>query len=388
MARITIASGVGALALVAMACATVPYTGRRQLAIVSADRERELGATAYTEMLRQGRVSTDAATAAVVARVGRRIAAVAERPDWQWEFTLFDDPQQVNAWALPGGKVGVYTGILPVAEDESGLATIVGHEVAHAVAHHGAERAGQGTVLGVVGAGVGIAATVAGLGGSAAMELFGLGTNVGVMLPFSRSQEAEADEIGLILMARAGYDPQAAVTLWERMAAIESAGGASGVASFLSTHPSHGSRVERIRAALPRALAYYSPGADDGTRLLPGVARVTPPAPAERDLEAAMHRLDTLALEARRAEAVAFAIAREADAAPDAVASVLADSELSAGEAALAFAIAHSGGRPIEEVVTTIATSTWQEAARASRLDPGPLAASIARMADRAGRPN
>jgi predicted Zn-dependent protease len=386
MARIPNASAVAALALVATACATVPYTGRRQLSIVSPDRERALGATAYAEMLRQGRVSTDTTTAAVVTRIGRRIAAVAERPDWQWEFTLFDDPKQVNAWALPGGKVGVYTGILPVAENESGLATILGHEVAHAIAHHGAERAGQGTLVGVVGAGVGIAATVAGLDGSTAMELFGLGTNVGVMLPFSRSQEAEADEIGLILMARAGYDPHAAVTLWERMAALESTGAGGGVASFLSTHPSHGSRVERIRAALPRALDYYAAGSDDGTRLLPGVTRAETPSPEERDLAAAMHRLDALALEARRAEAVAFAIAHEAAAAPDAVLSVLADSELSAGETALAFAIAHAGHGPVDDVVASIARSTWQDAAHASRLDPAALAATLARMADRAGR--
>ena len=157
------------------------------------------------------------------------------------------------------------------------------------------------------------------------------------------------------------------------------------MASFLSTHPSHGSRIERIRAALPRALAYYSAG-DDGTRLLPGIARAEAPSPAERDLAAAMHRLDALALDPRRAEAVAFAIAREADAAPDAVLSVLADSTLSAGEAALAFAIAHGGGGPVAAVVANIARSTWQGTAHASRLDPGALAATIARMADRAVR--
>lgn len=387
MARITIAHGASvaaALALVGAACATVPYTGRRQLAIVSAERERELGTTAYAAMLRQSPVSTDAATAAVVERVGRRLAAVADRADWTWEFTLFADPQQVNAWALPGGKVGVYTGILPIAEDEAGLATILGHEVAHAIAHHGAERAGQGTVLGVLGAGVGIAATAAGMNGSMATELFGIGTDVGVLLPFSRSQEAEADEIGLILMARAGYDPRAAIALWERMAARGDAGGGT----FLSTHPSHGSRVTRLRAALPRALAYYTPGADGGTAtLLPGVARAEPPPSAgEATLASVMHRLDAIALDPQRADAVAFAIAHEVDVGPEAVVTVLADSALSAGEAALAFVLARGGGRPVDDVIAGAARTSWQDAARASGLDLAKVVARLDRIASDAVR--
>jgi Zn-dependent protease with chaperone function len=365
-----------ALVLTTPACATVPYTGRRQLAIVSAEQERELGATAYAAKLREGRVAKDQALQAVVEDVGRRLAAVADRPDWQWEFTVFDDPNEVNAWALPGGKVGVYTGILPIAADEAGLATILGHEVAHAIAHHGAERAGQDTLLGVLGTGVGVAAAVAGIDGRSAMDLFGLGADVGVLLPFSRSQEAEADEIGLILMARAGYDPRAAVALWERMArAASTTGGASGLA-FLATHPSHGSRVAHLRAVLPRALAYYD-GGDGGLRSLPGIA---PEAGSAGAVAGAIDRLDRLATSRQGAEVVAFAIADEVGLAPDLILGTIADHELTAGEGALAFVLARATGRPVDAVIAA-ADAHWPDAARASHVDLVAVVAALDRVA-------
>jgi len=237
-------------------------------------------------------------------------------------------------------------------------------------------------VLGVLGAGVGIAAAVAGMDGRAAMELFGVGTDVGVLLPFSRSQEAEADEIGLILMARAGYDPRAAIALWERMAARGDAGGGT----FLSTHPSHGSRVARLRAALPGALAYYA-AAEDGTRLLPGVTRSERAAsPGAGALASAMHRLDALALDPRHAEDVAFAIAHEVDVGPESVVTVLADSGLSPGEAALAFVLAKSGGRSVDDVIAAAARTSWEDAARASGLDLAQLSVRLDRIASDAVR--
>jgi predicted Zn-dependent protease len=264
-------AAAAALALVLASCTTVPYTGRRQLAIMSPSEEARLGEQLYATALRETAVSPDANARGIVQDVGRRIAAVANQPTWRWEFTVFADDEQANAWALPGGKVGIYTGIFPIARDENGLAVIVGHEVAHALAHHSAERASQGTLLGILGTGASIA--VGGAVSPANLQLlqaaFGLGAQYGVLLPFGRTQESEADEIGLILMAKAGYDPRAAIGVWERMGDIERRSATP--PEFLSTHPSYGTRLNRIRAAMPRALAEYRPG-PVGNRTLPAVA--------------------------------------------------------------------------------------------------------------------
>lgn len=374
-----------ALVLAMSSCATVPYTGRRQLAIVSEASQCELGATAYAAMQRRSRVASDHAARATVQDIGQRLAAVAERPDWQWEFTLFDDAKQVNAWALPGGKVGVYTGILPIAEDEDGLAAILGHEVAHVIARHSAERTGQGTLLGALGVGAGIAAAVGGFNANAVMELFGLGSDLGIVLPFSRSQESEADAIGLILAARAGYDPRAAVGLWERMAV---AGGASsGGVDFFSTHPSHGSRIDRIRAALPRALTYYQ-GTAGESRRLPGVGEPSLAPAVERELATVMGRLDRMAVNQQGAEAVVFAIASEVEAAPETVMDLLANADLTAGEGALAFVLAPAAARPVDQLVASAASGgSWLVVAREAGVDLATILARLERIAFAAEAP-
>ena len=190
-------------------------------------------------------------------QVGKRIAAAANKPDYQWEFTVIDDPKQANAFCLPGGKVAVYTGIFPIAKDEAGLATVIGHEVAHALARHGAERMSTSMALQAAGMAVAVAA-----GGQSAatqqaiMSAYGLGAQVGVALPFSRSQESEADRIGLILMAKAGYDPEAAVGLWQRM---EQNSNGKGPPAWLSTHPSESTREQDIRGWIAEARQYYQP---------------------------------------------------------------------------------------------------------------------------------
>lgn len=237
-------------------CTTVPYTNRSQLMMVSQSDEMKLGATAFQQVLHKERVTRDPRLTEPVVRVGQRIAAAADQADYQWEFAVIDDPKQANAFCLPGGKVAVYTGIFPIARDDAGLATVIGHEVAHALARHGAERMSQGLLLQIGALGVGVAASGTSPGvQQAIMQAYGLGSTVGVALPFSRSQESEADHIGLILMAKAGYDPEAAIGLWERMQAAER----GSPPQWLSTHPSPANRIESIRAWLPEAKQYFTP---------------------------------------------------------------------------------------------------------------------------------
>jgi predicted Zn-dependent protease len=244
---------VGVLLLV-IACQTVPLTGRRQLVLLPEGEELKMGLASYQEVLSKSRKSTDAAATARVVRVGRRIAAATDRTDYQWEFALLED-NQANAFCLPGGKVAVYTGLLPVAQDDAGLAVVLAHEAAHAIARHGGERVSQQLL--VQG---GLAATQVALANrdpiivQAATALLGAGATVGMLLPWGRQQESEADHLGLIYMAKAGYHPSAAITLWQRMGA-----GGQRQVEFLSTHPSPETRIEQIRAWIPEALTHYKP---------------------------------------------------------------------------------------------------------------------------------
>lgn len=242
---------LGVMAAVGLfACETVPVTGRKQLILLSASEENRLGISAYDQLLKEERLSRDPQLNAMVQRVGQRIAAVAGRPDYAWEFRVIDK-DVANAFALPGGKVAVYTGILKYAQTETGLAVVMGHEVAHALARHGGERMSRSML-----AQLGLAAVQIGLGTSdpAIVQGIGLAYGVGVELPFDRGQESEADHIGLILIARAGYDPRQAIPFWERMEADKTGQGAP---EFLSTHPSGTTRIAQLRQWLPEALQYY-----------------------------------------------------------------------------------------------------------------------------------
>jgi predicted Zn-dependent protease len=244
-----------ALLALAAACQSVPYTNRPQLLLVSAGEETALGESSYREALAKAKLSNDAAATALVRKVGERIAAVSDRPDFKWEFNLIDDPKTVNAWCLPGGKVAVYTGLLPLTKDENGLAVVMGHEIAHALAHHGSERMSQGLLTQLGGAALGVAmAKQPEQTRRLAATAFGAGAQVGVLLPFSRAHESEADHIGLILMAKAGYDPEGAVAFWGRMAA---GAGGDKTPELLRTHPSDHARIEKIREELPEARRYF-----------------------------------------------------------------------------------------------------------------------------------
>lgn len=245
-------------ALVAAACQTVPVTGRQQLQLISEQEEVKMGFNSFQEVLSKEKVSADLKTNEWVTRVGSRIAAATGKTDYKWEFRVIDDDKQVNAFCLPGGKVAVYTGILPVARDDAGLAVIIGHEVAHAIARHGGERVSQQLLA----EGASAAAVLA-LGGrdpnraNLYAGLLGVGATVGVLLPYSRLQEAEADRLGMIYMAKAGYDPRAARDLWLRMA--ETGKGKSKPLEILSTHPADATRIRNIEERIPEALQYYRP---------------------------------------------------------------------------------------------------------------------------------
>jgi predicted Zn-dependent protease len=238
-----------AVVLLLAACTPVPYTGRSQLILVSEQEELGLGARAYQQVLQKEKVSTDTEAAVLVERVGRRVAAVADRPDYTWQFKLVES-ESANAFCLPGGKVAVYTGILPYTQNEAGLAAVIAHEVAHALARHGAERLSRARLVELGELGVAAATGV----GSQTMQLVNLAYGLGVEMPFSRSQELEADRIGLILMAKAGYDPREALSFWRRMAAK---GEGKRLPQFLSTHPYDEVRVEQLEVWLPEALDYY-----------------------------------------------------------------------------------------------------------------------------------
>jgi len=241
-------------AIVPAACETVPYTGRSQLQLISPQQENEMGVQAFQQIVGKAKLST---ANEMVTRVGKRIAGVTGLPDAQWEYRLIQDDKQVNAFALPGGKVAVYTGILPVTKDENGLAAVLGHEIGHVVARHGGERMSQQMGVNAV------VETVAGLSSGdplvvqSVAAVLGAGASVGVLLPWGRAQESEADHLGLILMAKAGYDPHAARDLWVRMANLSQGSGKP--PEFLSTHPSEATRITKIEAWMPEAVQYYKP---------------------------------------------------------------------------------------------------------------------------------
>ncbi len=243
------------LVLSVVACETVPITGRSQLIVIPEGTEVKMGLDSYQQILSKAKVSSEPRVVEQVTRVGRRIAEATGRADYQWEFKVIEDAQ-VNAFCLPGGKVAVYTGMLPVARDDAGLAAVLGHEVAHAVARHGGERMSQ--QLAVQGATLATTQTLLAGRDPATVQLvsaaLGAGATVGLLLPWGRAQESEADHLGLIYMAKAGYHPRAARDLWVRMG--EASRGREPY-EFLSTHPLPETRITQIEGWIPEALKHY-----------------------------------------------------------------------------------------------------------------------------------
>jgi predicted Zn-dependent protease len=248
-----------------LSCQTVPITGRQQLSIVPSDTLMSMSFTEYDDFLKKHEVIADTKDAKMVGRVGRNIQRAVEQyfadhnmsdhiAGYQWEFHLVKD-DAINAWCMPGGKVVVYTGILPLADGEEGLAVVMGHEISHAIAKHGNERMSQGLVAQMGGMALSVAlAEKSQETRDLFMTAFGVGSQVGILLPYSRIQESEADRLGLIFMAMAGYDPREAAGFWKRMASAKKG---KSVPEFLSTHPADNKRIADIEKLLPEAMGYY-----------------------------------------------------------------------------------------------------------------------------------
>jgi predicted Zn-dependent protease len=257
---------VGSLIILLInSCATVPLTGRKQLSLMPESEMISMSLTNYSDFLKTNTISQDKVNSELVREVGTNLASAVTKyfadnnlsgqlEGYKWEFNLVKNDTTVNAWCMPGGKVVVYSGLLPVTKDKYGLAVVLSHEIAHAVARHGNERMSQEmiTEYGSLALNEAIKSKPAQTR-SIFNTAYGVGTQVGVLLPYSREHELEADKLGLIFMAMAGYDPNTAIPFWERMAAM----GGNKPPEFLSTHPSDATRIEKIKAALPDALKYY-----------------------------------------------------------------------------------------------------------------------------------
>ncbi len=247
-------------------CNTVPLTGRKQLNLLPGSQMQSLSNDQYSQVLNQSKVVKGTKDAKMVQDVGVRIKNAVEKylkdnnhseliEGYQWEFNLLQD-DQVNAWCMPGGKVAFYTGIIPICQDENGIAVVMGHEVAHAIARHGNERMSQGMVQQFGGLALQVALSEKPAETQALyMQAYGIGSQVGVMLPFSRTHESEADRLGLIFMAMAGYVPAGAPQFWKRMAAR----GGQAPPEFLSTHPSNETRIKNLNKWMSEANKYYQP---------------------------------------------------------------------------------------------------------------------------------
>ncbi len=252
------------------ACTTNAITGRKQLSLVSEDQVQQMAVTQYNQFLSENKVvsSSQSKDAEMVKRVGSRIASAItdfytkkglgkELEGYRWEYNLVAS-NQVNAWCMPGGKIVVYSGLLPVTQNEAALAIVLGHEITHAVANHGSERMSEGLIQQLGGAALSVA-----LSSKPAetrnlfLQAYDAGSTIGVSLPHSRNQEYEADKYGLIFAALAGYNPREAIPLWQRMEAMSS--GQQRPPEFLSDHPAEGNRIQRLQQQMPEALKYYRP---------------------------------------------------------------------------------------------------------------------------------
>ncbi|MGV3772637.1 MAG: M48 family metallopeptidase [Verrucomicrobiales bacterium] len=251
-----------AILLVIIGCTTAPITGRRQLSLISAGEEMQLGLSEFEKMKKDTPISRDPALNEMVQRVGKRVAAASgdHLPNAQWEFVVFES-KEANAFCLPGGKVGVYTGLLPITKNEAGLATVIGHEVAHAAAHHGAERMSHAMAAQTGGSLLGVALSAADPRVQSLVSMaYPAVAQVGVMLPYGRKQESEADQVGLIYMAKAGYDPEEAVHFWTRFSEFNNAAGrSSGGLAIFRTHPVDSVRIANLKKWMPEAKAHYRP---------------------------------------------------------------------------------------------------------------------------------
>ncbi len=257
MKKFAILAALFSLAVI-VTCYTNPETGRKGLMLLNSSQEAELGLSAFQEIKANTPRTTDPAQQELVERVGRKISGVVNLPNAQWEYVCFR-AEEPNAFCLPGGKIGIYTAILPITKNEAGLAAVMGHEVAHATARHGGERMSEALLMQMGGVALDIAlSSKPEETRMLAMTAYGAGTTLGRTLPHSRAQELEADRMGLMYMARAGYDPREAVNFWKRFKDFKGPGGAP--PAFLSTHPTDSRRIAQLEKLLPEAIKEYERG--------------------------------------------------------------------------------------------------------------------------------
>ena len=253
------------ITLLTIGCATVPITGRKQLALVPNSQILPISYSTYRDVMKDSKLSGNKEQVQLVKKVGNSTKKAVEEfmaqqkmaddlEGYAWEFNLIDE-DVINAWCMPGGKVAFYTGIMPVCQDETGVAVVMGHEVAHAIANHGGERMSQGLIQQM--GGMALSVAIHDKPEQTQMlynTAYAIGSTYGAILPFSRLHESEADKLGLIFMAMAGYDPQEAPKFWQRMDAMA---GAPPVPEWMSTHPSHETRIDNLNAYMPQAMKYY-----------------------------------------------------------------------------------------------------------------------------------
>lgn len=258
-------AGLFSATILVQSCSTVPLIGRKQVSLLPESNMVEMSLTSYSQFLKENKLSANKEQTDVVKRVGARMSVAVEKylkengfqdrvADFKWEFNLVEN-KEPNAWCMPGGKVVFYSGILPLTKNDAGVAVVMGHEIAHAVARHGNERMSQQMLVQFGGVALSEAIKTKPEQTQAIFQTaYGLGSQLGVMLPYSRQHEYEGDKLGLIFMAIAGYDPKEAIGFWERMAANSS----GKTPEFLSTHPVEANRIEAIKQFLPDAMKYYT----------------------------------------------------------------------------------------------------------------------------------
>lgn len=252
------------LLIAGFACSVVPLTGRKQFVMIPADQMLSLSADSYSQVLKESKLSTNQKYVTSVRNVGVRLTAAVKQymqqnglesgiEGYQWQYNVIQS-DELNAWCMPGGQIAFYEGIMPICRDDNGVAVVMGHEIAHAIARHGNERMSQQLAIQMSGVALSEAlSTQKETTQQLALAAFGVGSSLGVILPYSRTHESEADELGLYFMAMAGYDPQTAPAFWERMIAQ----GRSGTPEFLSTHPNPENRIRELQKHMPKAMEYY-----------------------------------------------------------------------------------------------------------------------------------
>ena len=335
------------------ACSTNPLTQRRQIILTSEDQELALGEVQYRELLRTVALNQDREANRLVRKVGTRIAHAVSRADYAWEFVVISDPAVAFARVFPSGKVVVYTGIFPVAEDETGLAILLSHDAAHALARHQGEKASRDVLMELGSMGVTF-------GPDLARQAYNAGSAMGLILPFGQVQESEADALGLLLVAKAGYDPSAALAVWERMARENEKN--SQPPAFLLTHPGYGTRRQAIERLLPEARQSYMQTTGVKTpEKLPSLASLEPVDETESALIQAMGTLDQFAaVSPTGREAIIAAVAEELQLTPQAVEAPAPSFALRPGESAFVFTLAAASGESVENLVAAVEqTRSW-----------------------------